>query len=115
MEPIGSVPAAAIGPSSSRSSSSVYPLARCLGISSAGPGSARSRRAAGPAGPRARLARGGSVSPRGARAVGQVVEAYEAGVQPLGVRVPGGQGRLDVGVFEDAVAAGVGEEDPARL
>ena len=47
--------------------------------------------------------------------VGQVVQVHEAGVQPLGVRVLGGQRRLDVGILEDPVAAGVGEEDPPRL
>ncbi len=52
---------------------------------------------------------------QGADPVGQVVEVRQAGMQPFGVRVLGGQRRLDVGVLEDPVAAGVGEEDPARL
>ncbi len=47
--------------------------------------------------------------------VGQVVEVHLAGVQPLGVGALGGQRRLHVGVLEQPVAAGVGEEDPSRL
>ena len=48
-------------------------------------------------------------------AVGDVVEVDQAGVQPLVVRVLGGQLGLDLLVLDDPVLVGVDEEHPARL
>ena len=48
-------------------------------------------------------------------ALGHVVEVHQAGVQPLVVRVLGGQLGLDLLVLDDAVLVGVDEEHPARL
>ena len=48
-------------------------------------------------------------------AVGQVVELDQAGVQPLVVRVLGGELGLDLVVLDDAVLVGVDEEHPAGL
>ncbi len=50
-----------------------------------------------------------------AAGVGQVVEVQQAGVQPVGVRTPCGQRRLDLGVLDDPALTGVGEEDPPGL
>ena len=48
-------------------------------------------------------------------ALGQVVEVDQAGVQPLVVRVLGGELALDLLVLDDPVLVGVDEEHPARL
>ena len=48
-------------------------------------------------------------------ALGDVVEMDQAGVQPLAVRVLGGELALDLLVLDDAVLVGVDEEHPARL
>ena len=48
-------------------------------------------------------------------ALGQVVELDQAGVQPLVVRVLGGELALDLVVLDDAVLVGVDEEHPAGL
>ncbi len=48
-------------------------------------------------------------------AIDDVVEVDEAGVQPLVVRVLGGQLGLDLLVLDDPVLVGVDEEHPARL
>ena len=48
-------------------------------------------------------------------AVGDVVEVDQAGVQPLVVRVLGGELGLDLLVLDDPVLVGVDEEHPARL
>ena len=52
---------------------------------------------------------------RGPRAVGEVVEVDQAGVQPGFVGVFGGQGGLDLLVLHDAAGGGVGQEDAAGL
>ena len=48
-------------------------------------------------------------------ALGEVVEVDQAGVQPLVVRVLGGELGLDLLVLDDPVLLGVDEEHPARL
>ena len=48
-------------------------------------------------------------------ALGEVLEADQAGVQPLVVRVLGGELALDLLVLDDPVLVGVDEEHPARL
>ena len=48
-------------------------------------------------------------------ALGDVVEVDQAGVQPLVVRVLGGELGLDLLVLDDAVLVGVDQEHPARL
>ena len=48
-------------------------------------------------------------------ALGQVLEADEAGVQPLGVRLGGGELGLDLLVADDAAVLGVDEEHLAGL
>ena len=48
-------------------------------------------------------------------ALGDVVEVDQAGVQPLVVRVLGGELGLDLLVLDDPVLVGVDEEHPARL
>jgi len=48
-------------------------------------------------------------------AVGDVVEVDQPRVQPLGVRVLGREGRLDLVVLDDPVLLGVDQEHPARL
>jgi hypothetical protein len=48
-------------------------------------------------------------------ALGQVVEVDQAGVQPLVVRVLGGELGLDLVVLDDAALVGVDEEHPAGL
>ena len=45
-------------------------------------------------------------------ALGQVVEVDQAGVQPLLVRVLGGEARLDLVVGDDPAVLGVDEEHP---
>ena len=47
--------------------------------------------------------------------VGQVVEVQQPGVQPVLVRMLGGQLGLDLFVFDDPAGRGVGQEDPAGL
>ena len=48
-------------------------------------------------------------------AAGQGVEVQQPGVQPVLVRVLGGQRGLDLLVLDDPARRGVGQEDPARL
>jgi hypothetical protein len=48
-------------------------------------------------------------------ALGDVVEVDQPGVQPLVVRVLGGELGLDLLVLDDPVLVGVDEEHPARL
>ena len=52
---------------------------------------------------------------RAPRAVGQVVQVDEPGVQPVLVGVLGGQRRLDLLVLDDAAGRRVGQEDAAGL
>ena len=46
---------------------------------------------------------------------GRSLELDLAGLQPLGVRLLGGELRLDLVVLDDAVLGGVDEEHPAGL
>ncbi len=48
-------------------------------------------------------------------ALGDVVEVHQAGVQPLGVRRLGGEGRLELVVLDDPVLLGVDQEHLPRL